>query len=186
MPAVEGGVACTQQPRLAAPAPSLLSTAAAAAATSGAVTRPPVKLQLIHQSGALHAVSVPTAQANASGEAAAPKAAAAAATTAAAAVGLASAAQTANNFRSNQSDSAPNSLHTHNAAAGENSKVNSSSAGSHPTTSPNGNSSVHLNGPGHPRVGCKRLKKWNFDRSFFNNVSRLLSDGHWSIGLVGF
>jgi len=98
VPAVEGGVACTQQPRLAAPAPSLLSTAAAAAATSGAVTRPPIKLQLIHQSGALHAVSVPTAQANASSEMTSPKTA-----------GLASTAQTANSFRSNQTDSTSNS-----------------------------------------------------------------------------
>ena len=93
VPAVEGGVACTQQPRLAAPAPSLLSTASAAAATSGAVTRPPVKLQLIHQSGALHAVSVPVGQANTTSETSSPKT---------------STAQTANNFRSNQTDSAPN------------------------------------------------------------------------------
>ena len=90
MPAVEGGVASTQQPRLAAPAPSLLSTASAAAATSGAVTRPPVKLQLIHQSGALHAVSVPAAAQN---EVSSAKGVAAAA------------CQPSNSFRSNQSDS---------------------------------------------------------------------------------
>ena len=53
-----GGVAAPQQPRLGAPAP-LLSSSAVAAATSGALTRPPVQVHLVQQSGTMHAVSVP-------------------------------------------------------------------------------------------------------------------------------
>jgi len=170
MPAVEGGVASTQQPRLAAPAPSLLSTASAAAATSGAVTRPPVKLQLIHQSGALHAVSVPAAAQN---EVSSAKGVAAAA------------CQPSNSFRSNQSDSSSSigstnatqrpPLHTHPAAAaGENSKLNSCSSASTANaisarvSVPAVNSVAVSNGPEQPN-GCKRLKKWHFDRSLFKN-----------------
>lgn len=53
----EGGVAAPQQPRLAAPAPTL-SPASATVAASGAATRPPVQVHLVQQSGTLHAVSV--------------------------------------------------------------------------------------------------------------------------------
>lgn len=59
-----GGVASPQQPRLAAPAPSLLPSIAVAAAT-----RPQLQLQFVQQSGTLHAVAVApgaTAPANSS------------------------------------------------------------------------------------------------------------------------
>lgn len=56
-----GGVAAPQQPRLGAPAP-LLPSATVAAATSGALTRPPLQLHLVQQSGTVHTVSVPIAQ----------------------------------------------------------------------------------------------------------------------------
>lgn len=56
-----GGVAAPQQPRLGAPAP-LLSSAAVVAATSGALTRPPLQLHLVQQSRTVHTVSVPIAQ----------------------------------------------------------------------------------------------------------------------------
>jgi hypothetical protein len=61
IPSTAGGVASPQQPRLAAPAPSLPS-AAVVAATSGAVTRPQVQLQFVQRSGSSNAVSIPNAQ----------------------------------------------------------------------------------------------------------------------------
>ena len=60
IPSTAGGVASPQQPRLAAPAPSLPS-AAVVAATSGAVTRPQVQFQLV-QRGSSNAVSIPNSQ----------------------------------------------------------------------------------------------------------------------------
>jgi len=57
-----GGLASPQQPRLGAPAP-LLSSNAAAAATSGALTRPALQHLAIH-SGTMHAVSVPATSAS--------------------------------------------------------------------------------------------------------------------------
>ena len=62
-------------------------------------------------------------------------------------------------------------LHAHNATSGENSKMNSLSVGSHQAAIPNANATNSLNGPDHPKNECKRLKKWNFDRSLFKNVS---------------
>ncbi len=59
-----GGVAAPQQPRLGAPAPLLSSSVAAA--TSGALTRPPIQVHLVQQSGTMHAVSVPIAPPNSS------------------------------------------------------------------------------------------------------------------------
>ena len=47
-------MASPQQPRLAAPAPSLPSAAVASAAT-----RPQLQLQFVQQSGTLHAIPVP-------------------------------------------------------------------------------------------------------------------------------
>lgn len=61
VPASAGGVAAPQQPRLGAPAP-LLSSSAAAAATSGALTRSPIQV-VVQQSGTVHALTVPVAPA---------------------------------------------------------------------------------------------------------------------------
>ena len=67
-------------------------------------------------------------------------------------------------------------LHTHPAAAaGENSKLNSCSSASTANaisarvSVPAVNSVAVSNGPEQPN-GCKRLKKWHFDRSLFKNV----------------
>lgn len=58
-----GGLASPQQPRLGAPAP-LLSSNTAVAATSGALTRPPLQLHVSQQSGTMNAVSAPAASAS--------------------------------------------------------------------------------------------------------------------------
>ncbi|KAI9564810.1 hypothetical protein GHT06_008551 [Daphnia sinensis] len=167
-----GGVASPQQPRLGAPAP-LLSSSAAAAATSGALTRPPVQVQ---PTGAMNAISASSASTVASSSDVPVKDSVneKIAGSGDGRLNLSSAvAQQILNVAANQNDTASNAGLRSNLRNLIAVSSSSSAMGIKPSTPPpvsaiSSQQRASQNGPEHPN-GSKRSSKWSYDRSLFKN-----------------
>lgn len=143
-----GGVAAPQQPRLAAPAPSLSNAVSAAAATSGALSRPPLAIQIVQQQQKHSDVAGNDGRLS---------------------------TQQILNVATNQNDScgAGAGLKPHlrsliPAAA----SVADSTDASSPTPSQQQQHRSSHNGPEH---SSRRSSKWNYDRTAFKNVTNELN-----------